>query len=199
MKVLVACEYSGIVREAFRALGHDAVSCDLLPTEQAGPHHVGDVLPLLAQPWDLVVAFPPCTDLAVSGAAHFAAKRADGRQQASVDFFMQFTKLTCPYAIENPVGIMSKLWRKPDQIINPWQFGQSVSKKTCLWLNKLPPLVPTNIVEPSKYITAPSGRRYPEWCWNTGGGSGKKRSKFFQGIADAMAAQWSAALTGGCP
>lgn len=199
MKVLVACEYSGIVRDAFRARGHDAISCDLLPTEQEGPHHVGDVRPLLDQPWDLVLAFPPCTDLAVSGAAHFAAKRADGRQQASVDFFMLFTKLTCPYAIENPVGIMSGLWRKPDQIINPWQFGQSVSKKTCLWLNKLPLLVPTNIVEPSKYITAPSGRRYPEWCWKTGGGSGKKRSRFFQGIADAMADQWSAALTGGTP
>lgn len=199
MKVLVACEYSGIVRDAFRARGHDAISCDLLPTEQEGPHHVGDVRPLLNQPWDLVLAFPPCTDLAVSGAAHFAAKRADGRQQASVDFFMLFTKLTCPYAIENPVGIMSGLWRKPDQIINPWQFGQSVSKKTCLWLNKLPLLVPTNIVEPSKYITAPSGRRYPEWCWKTGGGSGKKRSRFFQGIADAMADQWSAALTGGTP
>lgn len=190
MKILIACEYSGIVRDAFRARGHDAVSCDLLPTETDGPHVQGDVSPLLAQKWDLVLAFPPCTDLAVSGAAHFAAKRADGRQQRSIDFFMQFTRLTCPFAIENPVGIMSRLYRKPDQIINPYQFGDSVSKKTCLWLNGLPLLVPTKIVPPSRYITAPSGRRYPEWCWKTGGGSGKKRSKFFAGIAEAMAAQW---------
>ncbi len=191
MKILVACEYSGIVRDAFRARGHDAISCDLLPTEREGPHIQGDVSPLLTQPWDLVIAFPPCTDLAVSGAAHFAAKRADGRQQRSIDFFMQFTRLTCPFAIENPVGIMSKLYRRPDQIINPWQFGDSVSKKTCLWLHKLAPLIPTKIVAPSRYIQAPSGRRYPEWCWNTGGGCGKTRSQFYPGIANAMADQWT--------
>lgn len=104
---------------------------------------------------------------------------------------MMFTKLECPYAIENPVGIMTNVWRKPDQIIQPWQFGDSVSKKTCLWLHKLPKLVPTNIVEGSTYYKAPSGRSYPDWSWKTGGGSGKKRSVFFPGIASAMAGQWS--------
>lgn len=191
MRVLVACEYSGIVRDAFRELGHDAVSCDLLDTESEGPHIVGDVRDILADGWDLMIAHPPCDHLAVSGAAWFKQKRADGRQQQGIDFFMELANAPIERkCLENPVSIMSSVWRKPDQIINPWQFGESVSKKTCLWLHNLPLLVPTNIVEPSKYITSPSGKRYPEWCWNTGGGSGKKRSKFFTGIAKAMAEQW---------
>ena len=134
MKILVACEESQAVTIEFRALGHEAYSCDILPCSGGHPewHIQGDVLPLLKEKWDMVIAFPPCTHLAVSGAAHFAKKRADGRQQQGIDFFMEFTKLTCAYAIENPVGIMSKLWRKPDQIIQPWQFGDSFQKQTCL-------------------------------------------------------------------
>ncbi len=149
MRVLVACEFSGIVRDAFRALGHDAWSCDLLPTEQPGPHILGDVIQHLSDGWDLMIAHPPCTHLAVSGARHFAAKRADGRQQAAVDFFLALTD--APIArlcIENPVCIMSRIWRKPDQIIQPYQYGHPESKKTCLWLKGLPTLVPTKIIDP---------------------------------------------------
>jgi hypothetical protein len=193
MKVLLACEESQTVCKAFRDLGHEAYSCDIQECSGNHPewHIKGDVIPLLEQKWDLVIAFPPCTHLAVSGARHFAAKRADGRQQKAIDFFMEFTKLTCAWAIENPVGIMSTEYRKPDQIVNPFQFGDSVSKKTCLWINNLPLLKPTSIVEGSKYLQSPSGRRYPEWHWKTGGGTGKKRSVFFSGIAKAMAEQWS--------
>lgn len=193
MRVLLACEESQTVCKEFRKLGHEAYSCDIQPCSGGHPewHIQGDVLPLLNEKWDMIIAFPPCTDLAVSGAAHFAKKRADGRQQRSIDFFMQFTKLGCAWAIENPVGIMSRLYRKPDQIINPFQFGDPVSKKTCLWLHNLPLLVPTNIVDGSKYFESPSGRRYSEWHWKTGGGCGKQRSVFFQGIANAMAEQWS--------
>ena len=192
VRVLLACEESQTVCKAFRARGHEAYSCDILPCSGGRPewHYQGDVIPVLKEKWDLVVAFPPCTDLAVSGAAHFAKKRADGRQQKSIDFFMQFTKIPGPWVIENPVGIMSRLFRKPDQIINPYQFGDPVSKKTCLWLHKVPLLVSTKIVEGSRYIKSPSGRSYPEWCWKTGGGTGKKRSVFFPGIAQAMAEQW---------
>lgn len=191
LRVLVACEYSGIVRDAFIALGHEAMSCDLLPTESPGPHYQGDVRDVLCYPWDLMVAHPPCTDLAVSGAAWFQDKRTNGSQYASASFFMQLAKADIPQiAIENPVCIMSKLWRRPDQIVNPFQFGDPVSKKTCLWLKNLPQLIPTNIVKGSRYIESSSGRRYPEWCWNTGGGTGKKRSEFFPGIAAAMAEQW---------
>ena len=194
MKILCACEESQIVTIALRNNGHEAYSCDIQECSGGHPewHIHGDVVPELAKDWDMVIAFPPCTDLAVSGAAHFARKRADGSQQKSIDFFILFTKLdhVPRVAIENPVGIMSRHYRKPDQIVNPWQFGDSVSKKTCLWLKGLPLLVDTDVVAPSKYITSPSGRRYPEWCWNTGGGSGKKRSKFFTGMARAMADQW---------
>ena len=191
LKVLVACEYSGIVRDAFAREGHFAMSCDLLPSESPGFHYQGDVMDILDYGWDLMIAHPPCDHLAVSGAAWFKQKQEDGRQQQGIDFFMALANAPIPRkCLENPVGIMSRLYRKPDQIVNPWQFGDSVSKKTCLWLEGLPPLVPTDIVEPSKYITAPSGRRYPDWCWNTGGGSGKKRSLFFNGIAEAMAKQW---------
>jgi hypothetical protein len=192
MNVLIACEYSGTVRDAFAKRGHFAMSCDLLETESDGLHWTGDVAEILDMPWDLMVAHPPCDHLAVSGAAWFKQKQADGRQQQGIDFFMLMVNAPIPrIAIENPVGIMSRLYRKPDQIINPYQFGQPVSKKTCLWLKGLPLLKPTNIVEKSKYVTAPSGRSYPEWCWYTGGGSGKKRSMFFEGIAEAMADQWS--------
>jgi hypothetical protein len=148
MKVLVACEESQAVTKEFRALGHEAYSCDILTCSGGHPewHLLGDVFKVLNNNWDMVVAFPPCTDLAVSGAAHFAQKRADGRQQRSIEFFMAFTKMNCLWAIENPVGIMSTLYRKPDQIIQPWQFGHPESKKTCLWLNGLPALKPTEVL-----------------------------------------------------
>jgi hypothetical protein len=182
MKILVACEHSGAVRDAFRALGHDALSCDLLPSDNGGPHYQGDVRDILGEGWDMVLAFPPCTHLAVSGAKHFAAKQADGRQQEGIDFFMLFTQLECPrVAIENPVGIMSSHYRKPDQIIQPWQFGHGETKATCLWLKGLPKLMPTNVVE---------GREARIHRMPPGPNRWKERSKTYQGIANAMADQW---------
>ena len=182
MKVLVACEYSGKVRDAFIAKGHDAMSCDLLPTDVEGPHYQGDVRDVLDYPWDLMVAHPPCTDLSVSGARHFAAKKMDGRQQASVSFFMMLAKADIPrFAIENPVCIMSSLWRRPNQIVQPWQYGHGETKATCLWLKGLPELVPTNVVEGRSdriHKMPPSPDRW------------KMRSATYQGIADAMAEQW---------
>jgi hypothetical protein len=154
MKILVACEESQAVTIELRKRGHEAFSCDLLPCSGGHPewHIQGDVLPLMDGGWDVIIAFPPCTDLAVSGARYFEQKKADGRQQRSVDFFMQFANANCPrVAIENPVGIMSGLWRKPDQIIQPWQFGHDASKKTCLWLKGLPLLKHTAIVPPKGY------------------------------------------------
>jgi len=182
MRVLVACEYSGTVRDAFIAKGHEAMSCDLLPTEAPGPHYEGDVRDVLDYPWDLMLAFPPCTHLAVSGSRHFPAKRMDGRQQAAVSFFMSLAKADIPrIAIENPVCIMSSLWRKPDQIVQPWQYGHGETKATCLWLKGLPPLTPTNIVE---------GREQRIWKMAPSPDRWKERSKTYQGIADAMADQW---------
>jgi hypothetical protein len=141
LKVLIACEYSGRVRDAFIAKGHDAMSCDLLPTDAPGPHYQGDVFDVVDYPWDLMIAHPPCTDLSVSGAAWFAKKRLVGQQQASASFFMRLAKLSIPrIAIENPVCIMSTLWRKPDQVIQPWMFGHMEQKATCLWLKNTPPL-----------------------------------------------------------
>lgn len=192
MRVLVACEYSGAVRDAFRAMGHFAMSCDLLPTDVRGPHYQGSVLDILDEDWDMMIAFPPCTHLAVSGARWFAAKRADGRQQQGIDFFMALANANIPkIAIENPVGIMSTEWRKPDQIIQPWQFGHEATKTTCLWLKGLPELTPTNVVGKGERHVTKSGRSLPKWYnlppsedrW-------KVRSKTFQGIADAMAQQW---------
>jgi hypothetical protein len=185
VKVLLACEESQTVCNAFRARGHDAYSCDIQECSGGHPewHIQGDVLPLLSESWDLVIAFPPCTHLAVSGARHFAAKRADGRQQEGVDFFMHFTKLKCAWAIENPVGVMSRLYRKPDQIVQPWQFGHGETKSTCLWLNGLPKLNPTNIVD---------GREPRIWKLPPSSDRAKLRSKTYQGIAEAMADQWGA-------
>lgn len=199
LNVLVACEESQAVCLELRALGHNAYSCDILPSSGGHPeyHLESDVLEVLRAglDWDLVISFPPCTHLACSGAAWFAQKRLDGRQQEGIDFFLEFTKLSCPWAIENPVGIMSKTYRKPDQIIHPYYFGDKASKKTCLWLNKLPKLKhdPSNYVEGSTYITSSSGsgRRYPDWFWYTGKGCSTQRSKTYPGIAKAMALQWS--------
>lgn len=182
MKVLIACEFSGTVRDAFLRLGHDAMSCDILSTEAPGPHYRGDVRDVLDYPWDLMVAHPPCTHLSVSGARHFDSKRVDGRQQAAVSFFMMLAKADIPrIAIENPVCIMSTLWRKPDQTIQPWQFGHGETKATCLWLKGLSPLVPTKIVQ---------GREARVHRMPPGEDRWKERSKTYQGIADAMAAQW---------
>jgi hypothetical protein len=184
MKVLVACEFSGIVRDAFIKRGHDAMSCDLLPTETPGAHYQGDVRDVLDYPWDLMIAHPPCTHLSVSGARHFSEKRMDGRQQSAVSFFMRLAKADIPrIAIENPVCIMSTLWRKPDQTIQPWEFGHGETKATCLWLKSLPPLQPTNIVP---------GREARVWKMTPSADRGKLRSRTFQGVADAMAGQWGA-------
>lgn len=186
MKVLVACEYSGVVRRAFAAKGHNAWSCDLLPPEeptQSHPNHMQmDVRLILDNHWDLMVAHPPCTHLSVSGARHFAAKRADGRQQEAIDFFMALINADIPrICVENPVSIMSTIYRKPDQIIQPWQFGHGETKATCLWLKGLPLLKPTNIVDGREnriHRMPPSPDRW------------KERSRTFQGIAAAMAEQW---------
>ncbi len=182
MRVLIACEYSGAVRDAFTRGGHDAMSCDLLPAETPGQHYQGDVRDLLDYPWDLMIAHPPCTHLSVSGARHFAEKRMDGRQQSAVSFFMALARAPIPrIAIENPVCIMSRMWRKPDQIIQPWQFGHGETKATCLWLKGLPTLRHTNIVEGREnriHRMPPSADRW------------KERSRTFQGIAEAMAEQW---------
>lgn len=186
MKVLVACEYSGTVRDAFIAKGHDAMSCDLLPTESPGPHYQGNLFDVIDYPWDLAIFHPPCTNLSVSGAAWFKEKRMDGRQQASVSFFMKIVRRSehiKKTVIENPVCIMSSLYRNPDQIIQPWMFGHGETKATCLWLKNLLPLVPTEFAE---------GREQRLHNLPPGPDRWKERSKTFQGIADAMANQWGA-------
>lgn len=183
MRVLVACEFSGAVRDAFAARGHDAWSCDLLPSESAfGKHYHGtidDVLRSTAQ-WDLMIAHPPCTHLAASGARWWPSKR--DQQRAAIDFVRHLANQEIPrIAIENPVGILSSAWRKPDQIIQPWQFGHGETKATCLWLKGLPKLTPTDIVlgrEPRIHREPPSPERW------------KNRSRTLRGIAAAMAAQW---------
>ena len=184
MKVLVACEFSGVVRRAFRERGHQAVSCDLLPCEDNSPYHiVGDVLDLLDEGWDMMIAFPPCTHLAVSGARWFAGKQQD--QEKALDFVRRLMCANIPrIAIENPVGIISTRIRKPDQIIQPWQFGHGETKATCLWLKNLPPLKPTDVVNgryPGVHREPPSPDRW------------KNRSRTYQGIAEAMADQWGRA------
>lgn len=183
MRVLVACEYSGRVRDAFIKLGHEAMSCDLLPSDTQGPHYQGDVFDVIGDGWDLMIAHPPCTHLAVSGARYFAAKQASGVQQEALAFVQRL--LDAPIAkiaLENPISIISSRIRKPDQIIQPWQFGHGETKATCLWLKGLPLLTPTNIVEGREakvHFMPPSPDRW------------KLRSTTYQGIADAMATQWS--------
>ena len=182
MKVLIACEYSGAVREAFRKRGHEALSCDLLPTEVDGPHYEGDVFDIINDGWDLMIAHPPCTHLAVSGARHFAAKKASGVQDEALEFVRKLLDADIPrIALENPISIISSRIRKPDQIIQPWQFGHGETKATCLWLKNLPKLTPTDIVE---------GREQRVHLMPPGPNRWKERSRTFQGIADAMAQQW---------
>ena len=188
--MLVACEYSGRVRDAFIAQGHEAMSCDLLPTDAPGPHYQGDVFDVVDYPWDLMIAHPPCTDLSVSGAAHFKQKKLDGRQQASASFFMRLAKLDIPrIAIENPVCIMSTLWRKPDQIIHPWQHGHMEQKATCLWLKGLPNLTETSNVKEAM-LKLPDNERQRLHYLPPSADRWKLRSETYQGIADAMASQW---------
>ena len=197
MKILVACEESQAVTIELRRLGHEAYSCDIEPCSGGHPewHLQQDVIPLLREKWDMIIAFPPCTHLAVSGAKHFEQKRQDGRQQQGVDFFMEFANCGCEkLAIENPIGIMSTIYRKPDQIIQPWQFGHEVTKSTCLWLTGLPILTPTNIVGKGEILTFPSGKKMSKWYADKpfGGAERQKlRSKTFHGIAVAMAEQWA--------
>tara|TARA_R110002051_G_scaffold20921_1_gene56282 strand:+ start:162 stop:728 length:567 start_codon:yes stop_codon:yes gene_type:complete len=182
VRVLVACEFSGIVRDAFSSIGADSMSCDLLPSEGEGEHYQGSIWDVIDFPWDLMICHPPCTHLSVSGAKHFADKRQDGRQQSAISFFMRLSRASIPrIAIENPVCVMSTLWRKPDQIIQPWQFGHGETKATCLWLKGLPPLQPTKVVE---------GREQRVHRMPPGPNRGKERSRTFPGIARAMAEQW---------
>lgn len=185
LRVLVACEYSGVVRDSFIALGHDAMSCDLLPTDVPGPHHMGDVVELLDQQWDILIAFPPCTYLCSSG-MHWTVRglRDPKLTEDALDFVRLLMNANVPHiALENPVGAISTRIRKPDQVIQPWQFGHGETKATCLWLKGLPKLQPTNIVEGREqriFKMPPSADRW------------KERSKTFAGIAAAMAEQWSA-------
>lgn len=180
MRVLVACEFSGVVRDAFLAQGHDAMSCDLLPTESEGPHYRGDVLEVLGDGWDLMVAHPPCTHLAVSGARWFTEKRAE--QEEALRFVRCLLDAPIAHiALENPVSIISVRFREPDQIIQPWQFGHGETKATCLWLKNLPPLKPTNVV---------AGREARVHKEPPGPNRWKERSRTLPGVAQAMADQW---------
>jgi site-specific DNA-cytosine methylase len=180
MKVLIACEYSGVVRDAFIAQGHDAISCDLLPTDALGPHYQGDVRDIIADGFDLMVAHPPCTHLAVSGARWFKDKQTE--QAEALDFVrLLLSAPIAKIALENPISIISSRIRKPNQIIQPWQFGHGETKATCLWLKNLPCLAPTNIVEGREakvHRMPPSPDRW------------KLRSTTYKGIAEAMAKQW---------
>lgn len=185
MFVLIACEESQAVCKAFRARGHTAFSCDIQECSGGHPewHIRADAREIIKLPWDMIIAHPPCTDLASSGARWFKDKQQNRIQQSAIDFFMMFVDANCPrVAIENPIGIMSRLYRKPDQIIQPWQFGHGETKATCLWLKGLPPLLPTDIVP---------GRDQRVWKMPPGPDRAKLRSKTYPGIAAAMADQWS--------
>ena len=182
MKVLIACEYSGRVRDAFLRRGHDAMSCDLLPTEVPGPHYQGPVEDVLGDGWDLMVAHPPCTHLAVSGSRHFARKIADGSQAAALAFVRLLMDAPIDrWAIENPVSVISSVIRPPDQIIQPWEFGHGEVKATCLWLKNLPKLRATDCVE---------GREERVYLMPPGPDRWKERSRTFKGVAEAMGEQW---------
>tara|TARA_X000001382_G_scaffold99104_1_gene73566 strand:+ start:1520 stop:2149 length:630 start_codon:yes stop_codon:yes gene_type:complete len=204
MKILVACEESQAVTKELRKLGHLAFSCDILPCSGGHPewHIQGDVIDQLDKGWDMLIAFPPCTHLAVSGARHFAKKIADGRQQQGIDFFMEMINAPIPKkAIENPIGIMSTKYRKPNQIIQPWEYGDKAQKSTCLWLEGLPCLKPTNIVGKGEFVEFVSKKgvkkRQPKWYFDalknakTPQERSTLRSKTFPGIAKAMATQWT--------
>lgn len=193
MKILVACEESQAVTIEMRRLGHEAFSCDIEPCSGGHPewHLQEDVTPLLKQRWNMIIAFPPCTHLAVSGAAWFEQKRKDGRQQAAIDFFMMFANADCErIAIENPVGIMSTVYKKPSQIVQPYEYGHPEQKKTCLWLKGLPLLQPTNNVY-DQMMELPKNKRERLHYLPPSPEKAKLRSKTFPGIAKAMAEQWA--------
>ena len=203
-KILIACEESQAVTIEFRKLGFQAFSCDILNCSGGFPewHIQDDIFNVINDKWDLMVAFPPCTDLAISGARHFERKRIDGSQQKSIDFFMKIVNSPInKIAIENPIGIMSGLYRKPDQIIQPYFFGDKAQKSTCLWLKNLPVLKPTEIVEKGEFFEFISKKgikkRMPLWYYKalheakTPEQRRTLRSKTFKGIAEAMAKQWS--------
>lgn len=185
MRVLVACEFSGVVRNAFAIRGHDAVSCDLLPTERINlrypeSHYQGDVFEVLDMPWDLMIAFPPCTYLCISGARWWADRKRE--QSQAIRFVKRLLNAPIPrIALENPIGILSTAIRKPEQIIHPWQFGHGETKSTCLWLKNLPLLKPTRIVD---------GREPRIHTMSPGANRSRNRSRTYQGIANAMASQW---------
>lgn len=185
-RVLVACEFSGRVRDEFAAKGCDAWSCDLLPSETPGQHYQGDVRDMLSSNWDLMIAHPPCTHLAVSGARHFPAKKASGVQDEALDFVRMLMQVDIPrWCIENPVSIISTRIAKPSQIFQPWFFGRGETKKTCLWLKNLPKLTPTDLVsgrEPKVHRMSPGKDRW------------KERSRTYIGVAAAMADQWAVLL-----
>ena len=195
MHILIACEYSGTVRDAFIRAGHDAISCDLLPTDVPGPHYEGDVFDIINNGWDMMIAHPPCTYLSVSG-MHWTARGLRDPQltEDALDFVTRLMAASIPrIAIENPISVISSRIRKPDQIINPWQFGHDASKRTCLWLKNLPLLTPTDIVEPRIV----NGKK--RWANQTDSGQNrlppsedrwKIRSETYTGIAQAMADQW---------
>lgn len=219
LKVLIACEFSGNIRREFRKLGHDAVSCDLVEAEDCSPyHHTGSVLDILDQGWDLMIAHPPCTYLAVSGAQWYYhpedkhlpvdqrrphpkyPNRAQDREDA-IQFFKTLMEAPIPHiAVENPVGIISSVYRKPDQIIQPWQFGDPFQKSTCLWLKNLPTLISTNVVDKGEFIKMIDKRsgkikRQPKWYADALSKSAEERQKIrnrtFPGIAQAIAKQYS--------
>jgi len=200
MKVLIACEYSGAVRDEFIKLGHDAMSCDLLPTDSPGPHYEGDVFDIINDGWDIMIAFPPCTHLALSGSQWFKEKIADGRQQEALQFVRDLMNAPIEkIAIENPIGIISTQIRKYDQIIQPYYFGDPFQKSTCLWLKGLQPLIATDVVDKGEFkewIDKKTGKkkRQATWyaeTWGKGDFRWKIRSQTFPGIARAMAEQWS--------
>ncbi len=204
MRILVGCEESQAVTIELRKLGHEAFSCDVMESSGGYPqwHIQGDLLKELHKGWDMLIAFPPCTHLAVSGARHFEQKIKDGRQQQGIDFFMEMINAPIDkICVENPIGIMSTKYRKPSQIIQPWMFGDKAQKSTCLWLKNLPLLVPTNIVEKGEFIEFISKKgvkkRQPKWYFDALKNSknaperSKLRSKTFKGIAKAMATQFT--------
>lgn len=215
MRILIACEESDEVRSRFERIGFDAWSCDLQPNRSGtDKHYQGDVFDIINDGWDAMIAFPPCTHLAVSGAAWFEEKRRDGRQQGAVDFFMAMVNADIEYiAIENPVGIMSKMYRKPDQIIQPYYFGDSAQKTTCLWLKNLPKLYHNSApnlfdsevtwVDKGEIVEYESGCKMPKWyadAWKLSKEERSKvRSKTFPGIAEAMAKQWGGYLMESAP
>jgi hypothetical protein len=186
LKVLVACEYSGTVRDAFIRCGHDAMSCDLLATEKMGPHYVGDVRDVLYDGWDIMIAHPPCTHLAVSGARYFKDKVE--QQKEALEFVQMLMDAPIPrIAIENPISVISSKIRKPDQIIQPWMFGHTEKKSTCLWLKNLPKLEPTNIVAEEFRTTKLNNLPPSPDRW-------RQRSRTFWGIGNAMAEQWGGSI-----